>query len=356
MKHEAMDQFKIAVGHGGHQDEFKKMLIQRTRGHGRQKRVRSATMLEAFASHRKRWGFGTVEQPEHEAAHMILGLALIHMGRKPDAFDYQGSYQAEAIALTIQRMVDVASKGGIYRSGKDDYSAIPSKRDFTSIAQGMFMRHRSHELFERTLAMRLGEAAKERGTKGGRSYHDFRMMGGYYAHGMKEIADRRHIVCGECYGEHNFAEHRKVLREQFGIKLPHNARPVGEFWYVDAGDGKPPYTSGIVIEGRGMVVKPNIPEGAEGFKALVRPSDELLSEIYDRTLPAIELIMNKAARAYKRGLKLNSKWHATEPVYDTILMSELSDAIRKPAKRDLKLLEADLRMRGFNGARNPSWP
>ncbi|MBU6234904.1 MAG: hypothetical protein KGQ41_03590 [Alphaproteobacteria bacterium] len=346
-KCEAIADFKIAAGWGGLGDEFKKLLIKRTRGHGVEKSVRCATMLEGFKSMVKRWGFARHEPPQHEAAHQILGFALIHMGQKITPYQYQGSWQAEALALAIQRMVEAAVYGGHYKLKGDPYKQILTKREFTSLVRQTEARMERDDQFERVLAHALAQKA----ARGGKhyTYHDLRKAADHSIHQMQDIAKRRRIKCGIAYA--NYSDRTDDIAKIFkamGVKRrADNASVYGHFWYVDAGNGQKPYTNGIHDRNGRTIVARNIPKLEGDFAPLPPISDALISEVYDRALPAIEIIMDTAAKAYANGFKFNGWGFGANPIFAAIPVADISEAIRNAPKRDLLKLEFGLRERAY---------
>lgn len=328
------------------------MLIQRTRGRGENKTVRSATMFEGMQSHRLRWQFNNVEVAEHEAAHMLLLYCLVHMGLKPNAFDYQGSNSSEAIAITLQSLIEMATRGGVYKTRINEGAL--TKRQFIDEVYGQFARGERAETFERTLSYAILKASRAKRRNSLPDYHTIRIKSRYTVYGLMELAEARGVKAHNFYhnGREGLSDIAQILRDEYGLRIPLKSIISSGFWIVEAGEGEAPYTSGVYGEGQKAILKPNLPDNGPDFRKPEKPSEEFLGEIYDRCLPALELIMRKSAAAYRKGLKMTGDRKSSDALFDTILVSELSAAIaRKPRPDASEYRMMKLQERAWNGSR-----
>ncbi len=212
---------------------------------------RDMTLREAVNHHVKTvWKYQSVEGFDHEAGHVLLGLAFNappHEGL--EGTPYQGSYDSEIYNFEIEKVLLGTITGKI----KDSYV------DRQGFIMGVLEQYRytaSQENLNRTLGWLMSRET-------GKSYDELR----------REVN----------YEDEEF----QIRAEAMGIAVDRN--PVTQAWSV----AKPGMEDDFFFIRPDECILPDALEGVTDFRRFERPQVREIVEVYDRLLPALHLLQAK---------------------------------------------------------------
>lgn len=215
---------------------------------------RDMTLAEAVDYHtREVWNFGGYEEAlPHEAGHVILGLALNAPPRDQhlSAHPYQGTYDAEIYNIQIEHILN-ATVTGRYKEPYND------RQKFIMDVLSTYREFAVQENLMRTLGWLMEKQT-------GQSYEAMR----------EEVH----------YSDAAFQDKARAM----GITIDRSEDL--KSWTVTA----PGFEDAFFYHSPNDAILPGDLEGVEDFPRFERPSVHEIIEIYDRVLPAIHLLQNKA--------------------------------------------------------------
>lgn len=265
---------------GGRDEELQAMLS------------RNMTLQEAVGYHtRKVWNFGAYQEAlPHEAGHVILGLALNapprddHLSNHP----YQGTYEAEIYNIQIEKILN-ATVTGRYRTLYED------RQQFIMDVLKSYREFAVQENLMRTLGWLMEKRT-------GQSYES-----------MREDAH---------YSDAAF----QAKAEAMGIKV--NRSEDLKSWTVSA----PGFAEEFFYNAPDEAVLPGDLEDVDDFPRFERPTVHEIVETYDRVLPAIHLLQDKALRLERRNHEGAGYYEAGDRALGETKIREIYKAIvNRPA-------------------------
>lgn len=260
---------------GGRSEELQTMLS------------RDMTLAQAVDYHtRTVWNFGGYEEAlPHEAGHVILGLALNAPPRDENLSQhpYQGTYEAEIYNIPIEHILN-ATVTGRYKTLYDD------KQKFIRDVLANYREFAVQENLVRTLGWLMEK-------KTGR--------------GFEAMREEVH------YSDAAF----QAQAEAMGIRV--NRSEDLKSWTVAA----PGFDEEFFYHSPNDAILPGDLEGVDDFPRFERPHVHEIAEIYDRILPAIHLLQNKAFGLERSGHEGRGYYQAGDDVLGETKVRDLYKAI-----------------------------
>ncbi len=221
------------------------------------------TLAEAVDYHIDEvWGFTEREGFDHEAGHVLLGLAFAEPV-KGHHYAHQGSYESEIYNFRIENIL-LPTLIGRSKTLYDD------RKDFHEKVLKTYQDAMPVENLNRTLGWILEQ-------KTGKSYESLR----------------------EAVG-HDDDAFRNLAREH-GLML--EANDVGQNWVLTI----PENGVRFFCKSEDDLFLPDDIEGVSDFQRFVRPTDEVIDTVYDRILPAAHVLQQRIFDARsENGGTLNS--------------------------------------------------
>ncbi|MCB1592367.1 MAG: hypothetical protein KDI90_07950 [Alphaproteobacteria bacterium] len=212
---------------------------------------RDMTLAEAVHYHVKTvWAYQSVEGFDHEAGHVLLGLAFNappHEGL--EGTPYQGSYDSEIYNFEIEKVLLGTITGRIKESYAD-------RQGFIMGVLEHYRRTAPQENLSRTLGWLMAQET-------GKSYDALRQEAQYEY------------------------EEFQIQAEEMGIHVHRD--PVTQAWSVT----KPGLGEDFFYIGPDECILPDALEGGADFRRFERPRVQEIIEVYDRLLPALHLLQAK---------------------------------------------------------------
>lgn len=260
---------------GGRGEELQSMLS------------RDMTLRQAVDYHtREVWNFGGYEEAlPHEAGHVILGLALNapprdeHLSARP----YQGTYEAEIYNIQIEHILN-ATVTGRFKAPYND------RQKFITDVLSTYREFAVQENLMRTLGWLMEKQTRQ-------SYEAMR----------EEVH----------YSDAAFQDKARAM----GISI--NRSEDLKSWSVTA----PGFEDAFFYHSPNDAILPGDLEGVEDFARFERPHVRDICEIYDRVLPAIHLLQNKAFGLERSGHEGRGYYQAGDDVLGETKVRDLYKAI-----------------------------